>query len=191
MLSDAGGNPRTHRTGTVRSGGLGSPARGYRHRDHQQGRRTAVEEGTHARNLGALVGVHVGGEAEQLRLLGGAGAAEERRDHRERALVVANHVLEEEPVEGGARGRGERRQLRRGEHPGHERVVAASVVTRARRSPPCSEAHMLPSGPAVMPARTRFGRPCVNSVICPVGVMRPIRPGLTSVNHRLPRGRVR
>jgi hypothetical protein len=46
---------------------------------------------------------------------------------------------------------------------------------------------MAPSGPAVMPVGWEFAvSPAVNSVICPAGVMRPMRPGAAdSVNQRV------
>src|SRR5882724_2286705 len=53
------------------------------------------EQFAHPLDLDALVGVHVGGVAERIGLLGGAGARKERLHHRECALVVLDHELQE------------------------------------------------------------------------------------------------
>jgi hypothetical protein len=47
--------------------------------------------------------------------------------------------------------------------------------------------HRLVSGPAAIPTGPLLGLAIANSVMSPVGVIRPIRPGFSiSVNHRLP-----
>jgi hypothetical protein len=72
---------------------------------------------------------------------------------------------------------------------GHEELADAAVgAIRPIRPAARSLNHMAPSGPATMLVGWAFGvSPAVNSVTCPAGVMRPIRPGsAASVNQRLP-----
>ena len=53
----------------------------------------------------------------------------------------------------------------------------------------CSANHRLPSGPTVMPkGNAPAVMPALNSVMTPLGVMRPIRLPVSSANHRLPSG---
>ena len=100
-----------------------------------------ARQGRHAVDLGLLFVGHVVGEAEQHRIVGGAGPREQVGNHLHRPLVVGDHQLEEPLVEVGAAGGGERGHLfRRGHarhadvgravlaviHPGHGRVAAAA-----------------------------------------------------------------
>ncbi len=87
-----------------------------------------TQKGVHPPDLRLLVGLDVRGEAEDGSRLRRARRGVQVGDHDERALVVADHILEEEPVEVGAGRGGELRHLVRREHPGHERVVASAVV---------------------------------------------------------------
>lgn len=92
------------------------------------GRGQPVEEHAHAPDLGGLIGLDICGEDEQLGFLAGAGLSEEITDHNEGAVVVLDHQLEEEPVEGAAGGAGERVELLLGKHAGHQLAVTHGGV---------------------------------------------------------------
>ena len=56
----------------------------------------------HAIDLHALIGVDVGREREDLRILAGARAREQLLHHGQGACVMLDHTFEEEPIELGA-----------------------------------------------------------------------------------------
>ncbi len=67
----------------------------------QQGARIVRQRGQrhlHPVNLGLLIGVNLGGEIIQHRIAGSARQFEQVFHHRQRALVVDNHHLQEQPV---------------------------------------------------------------------------------------------
>ena len=88
------------------------------------------EHGVHPIDLHALVGLYVGREREELRVLCRAALIEKVLDHRQGAAVVLDHELEEEPVERYPFGRGELVHLFRGEHARHRHPAGRMVRIR-------------------------------------------------------------
>src|SRR5207244_10820965 len=74
----------------------------------------------HASDFGGLIGIHVGGEPEDLLLLSRA-LTEELVHHGDRAFVMLDHECQEQPVELRPPRAVELRQLLRSQHPGHHR----------------------------------------------------------------------
>src|SRR5690606_37985586 len=78
----------------------------------------------HAGDLGRLIDLYVRGEAERILVLRGAVRREQRADHRDRAFMVLDHVLQEQAVELRPACRLQLPDLLRREHAGHRRSVA-------------------------------------------------------------------
>src|SRR5690606_18661992 len=89
--------------------------------------REGVEHELHPGDLGGLLGIDVRGEPEDRIVLRGPLGPEELVHHGERAPVVADHVLEEKPVELDPDRGVEPREVLGAQHPRHvHRVVAAA-----------------------------------------------------------------
>lgn len=79
----------------------------------------------HALDLDDLIGLHVGGEAENLSLLAAAFRCEEVVHHLHGPLMMVDHEFQEEAVELLARRGRKRFHLGRRQHPRHPCVVVA------------------------------------------------------------------
>ena len=119
----------------------GVPEAGSQRRPRVGGERD--QERVHALDLGGLVVDDVGGEFEQHRVVGRARLLEQLLDHRHRALVMGDHQLQEQPVEGRALRGGELGHLLRRRHAGHG-VMGVHGVLRRRVGHVLAAPHAVP-----------------------------------------------
>ncbi len=87
------------------------------------------EEEAHPGDLDHLIGVDVGGEAEDLLILSGTIAGKEVPDHGDRSLMVLDHEGKEEAIEGFTVRGGQEAHSVFIDHPGH-----GVIVTRRPRA---------------------------------------------------------
>ncbi len=77
----------------------------------------------HAVHFGGLIGVDIRGEPEDHLVLRRAVGGKKRIHHRQRALMMLDHIGEKEPVERGALRAVQLRELSVGEHARHQHVL--------------------------------------------------------------------
>ena len=103
---------------------------------HPRVGRQLREHRVHAVDLRRLVGRDVGGECEELRVLGRAALREKVLHHGQGAAVVLDHQFEEQPVERAPLRRGKPLHLLVGQHARHRLPVRRMVrVVRRDRLP--------------------------------------------------------
>ena len=134
-----GGIRRVEETGRLRQRRdqpqVGDGGRGIAEAGGEAGARIAADRGQHrghALDLRGLVVADVVDELEQGRIVGRPALLQQVFDHRQRTGMVADHQLQEHPVEVGAFGLGQCRHLRRCRHAGHAVHLVRAVHGRVR-----------------------------------------------------------